>query len=312
MQLNWQPLLDEFPQWQTLAAALSQETLARHGDYQRWQQAIDALPALSVDRVSFTAQVTITGNADADQRAALENSLRTLHPWRKGPFDLFGVQIDTEWRSDWKWQRLSPHLPSLTGASVLDVGCGNGYFGWRALGDGARMVVGVDPTLLFFMQHLAISRYLPDRQNWLLPITFEELPVAQFNLVLSMGVIYHRRDPAEHVAQLFRCCHPGGHLVLESLVVEAPENLQPQGRYARMRNVHLVPTPEQMADWLLQAGCRDVRIVDITPTTVAEQRSTDWMHFESLAQALQPDDPSLTIEGLPAPVRAIVIGQRPA
>ena len=312
MQLNWQPLLDQFPQWEALAATLNPEKFARHGDYSRWQQALDALPELVVERVSLGDRVTIAGRADEAERQVLEASLRQLHPWRKGPFELFGIHIDTEWRSDWKWQRLAPHLAPLTGCRVLDVGCGNGYFGWRALAAGASTVVGVDPTLLFFMQHLAISRYLPHLGNWLLPIKFEELPIAQFDLVLSMGVIYHRRDPAAHVAELMRCCRPGGQLVVESLVVEGHENLIPQDRYARMGNVHLLPTSDQLAQWLTQAGCQNTAIVDITPTSLAEQRSTDWMQFESLAAALNPDDPSLTVEGLPAPLRTIVIGQRPA
>ena len=312
MQLNWQPLIDQFPQWESLAATLTAEKFAQHGDYGRWQQAIDALPELLVERVSFGDRVTVSGHADNAERQVLETSLRQLHPWRKGPFELFGIYIDTEWRSDWKWRRLVPHLAPLTGCRVLDVGCGNGYFGWRALEAGASTVVGVDPTLLFFMQHLAISRYLQNLENWLLPIKFEELPVAQFDLVLSMGVIYHRREPAAHVADLMRCCQPGGQVVVESLVVEGSENLSPPERYARMRNVHLLPTPKQLAEWLTQAGCRNTAIVDVTPTSLAEQRSTDWMHFESLAQALNPDDHALTVEGLPAPVRAIVIGQRPA
>lgn len=312
MHPDWQPLLQQFPQWQQLQPDLSIETLSRHGDYARWQQALRTLPELNVEDYAFTDRVTVSGAITEQQQAELRNALQQLHPWRKGPFELFGVHIDTEWRSDWKWRRLLPHLLPLNGGSVLDVGCGNGYFGWRALQAGAGLVVGVDPTLLFFMQHLAISRYLPDQPNWLLPVTFEALPPAHFDLVLSMGVIYHRRDPMAHISELLNCTRPGGQLVLESLVVTGTENLQPEGRYARMRNVHLVPTAEQMAQWLEQAGAESVSIVDTTVTTIEEQRSTDWMRFESLSDCLNPEDHTLTVEGLPAPVRAIVIARCPA
>ena len=105
-------------------------------------------------------------------------------------------------------------------------------------------------------------------------------------------------------------CAPGGGAVLESLVVQDQDNLIPAGRYARMRNVWCVPTPAQMVSWMQQAGFAEVEIVDISATTVAEQRSTDWMRFESLAQSLDPADPGLTIEGYPAPTRAVVIGYR--
>jgi tRNA (mo5U34)-methyltransferase len=30
----------------------------------------------------------------------MRQALMGLSPWRKGPFDLFGVHVDTEWRSD--------------------------------------------------------------------------------------------------------------------------------------------------------------------------------------------------------------------
>ena len=309
---DWQVLLQQFPQWQSLETLLDEAALNRHGDYQRWQQALQSLPMLEVEHRAFSNRVTVAGDVTEAQRAELRTALQQLHPWRKGPFELFGVLIDTEWRSDWKWQRLLPHLAPLNGGSVLDVGCGNGYFGWRALEAGAGLVVGVDPTLLFFMQHLAISRYLRNQPNWLLPIRFEDLPPAQFDLVLSMGVVYHRRDPLSHINELFRCTRPGGQLVLESLVVTGSENLLPKGRYARMRNVHVLPTPEQMARWLESVGAESVRIVDTTATTVEEQRSTDWMRFESLSDALDPTDNRLTVEGLPAPVRTVVIATRPA
>jgi len=310
--LDWQSLIDVKPQWAGLIETLTPSRFAQHGDYARWQRAIDSLPDLSADHYDFSTGVVVAGEASPAQRAQLETALRDLHPWRKGPFELFGVNVTTEWRSDWKWQRLAPHLNGIGDLEVLDVGCGNGYFGWRALGAGASTVVGVDPSLLFFMQHLAICRYLPDQPNWLLPIKFEELPVADFDLVMSMGVVYHRKDPAAHVRELFACTRPGGRIVLESLVVDSDNNLLPAGRYARMRNVHVVPTPDQLCAWLEGAGCSDIALVDVNTTSLEEQNSTDWMRFESLAEALDPADPTKTIEGHSAPVRAIVIATRPA
>ena len=64
-------------------------------------------------------------------------------------------------------------------------------------------------------------------------------------------------------------------------------------------------------DWLAGAGFTDGRVVDITRTTLDEQRSTEWMRFESLREALDPRDPLRTVEGHPAPVRAIVIAHKP-
>jgi tRNA (mo5U34)-methyltransferase len=51
-------------------------------------------------------------------------------------------------------------------------------------------------------------------------------------------------------------------------------------------------------------------VVDLNRTTTDEQRSTPWMRFESLAQCLDPDNPELTVEGYPAPLRAVVLATR--
>ena len=312
----WREVLRQVPAWGGAHGGLAQRISARfeesaHGDMARWRSALASLPDLRVENASLEAVVEVAGAATPLELDAMTTALQALHPWRKGPFRLFGLLIDTEWRSDWKWQRLEPHLPELTGARVLDVGCGNGYFGWRLLGAGAASVIGIDPTLLFCMQHQAIAHYINDHRNVVLPLRFEEVPPAPFDLVLSMGVIYHRRDPVAHVRALADCLRPGGQLVLESLVVTEGDDIATPERYARMRNVHAVPTLQSLGAYAASAGLTDVRVVDVTPTSTDEQRRTAWMTFESLAEALDPDRQDRTIEGWPAPVRAIVLARKP-
>jgi tRNA (mo5U34)-methyltransferase len=303
--------------------ALERFALARvadHGDYPRWRAALDALPDIRPESVAFGDRVSANGSVNNAVRRQLIDALKALHPWRKGPFELFGVHLDTEWRSDWKWQRIAAALGSLHGQTVLDVGCGNGYFGWRALAAGAREVVGVDPSVLFYLQHQAICNYLNQLGPWsnfLLPVTFEQLPEAEFDLVLSMGVLYHRRDPVEHIEQLTRFTRPGGRLLVESLVVEQAGGLVPIGasgkpsRYSRMRNISIIPSIDMICQWLSDAGLKEVSVVTAMPTSTTEQRRTEWMTFESLAESLDPDNPDRTVEGYPAPQRAAVIGIRP-
>lgn len=289
-----------------------------HGDFTRWQAALAALPNVQPANLSFGDRVSATGPMDNQAADQLAQSLREFMPWRKGPFQLFDQRINTEWRSDWKWQRLAPHLPELTGQRILDVGSGNGYFGWRLLAAGAKAVLGVDPTLLFCMQHLAINRYLASDLNWVLPLRFEELPQMQFDGVMSMGVVYHRRDPQAHVDELVQQLKPGGWLALESLVMPTGESIypatqpkdEPGHRYARMRNVWCVPDANQMLNWVQRAGCTEVKLVDECTTTIAEQQPTPWMAFESLIHTLNPKDLAQTVEGYPAPRRAIVVGRR--
>ena len=289
------------------------QRVAAHGDLERWAQALLGVPPVAECRQHAADAVHIDGALMPEQRAQLMRCLRELQPWRKGPWRLFDIDIDTEWRSDWKWQRLQPALPDLCGARLLDVGCGNGYFGWRLLQAGAQTVVGVDPTVLFALQHQLINSYARSTRNWVLPLTFEEFPVCEFDGVLSLGVVYHRRDPLQHVRRLFACTRPGGWVVLESLIVNGDADLSPapQARYARMRNVWCVPRPQTLLDWLQASGYEDARIVDMNRTSVAEQRTTDWMPFESLAEALHAEDSDSTVEGFPAPTRAIALARRP-
>ena len=281
-----------------------------HGDLPRWLMSIDALPEgdgyKQLDR-----DAPVLGRP-VDDLTSLHKQLFNLHPWRKGPLELGGVTINTEWRSDWKWDRLKPHL-DLDGQQILDIGCGNGYFGLRMLAAGAKLVVGIDPTLIFVMQWLAMQKLCPGLNNFVLPLGIEDLPAGTpgFDRVFSMGVLYHRRQPVEHLQQLKRLTRPGGQIILETLVLEGEgrEILKPEGRYARMRNVHDIPTLTVLRDWLSEAGLPDVKVLDVCKTTTGEQRSTEWMTFESLAECLDPDEPSLTVEAYPAPVRAALLVQ---
>lgn len=299
-------LASDWPQLAELAWERLRNT--PHGDMPGWLDSIERLPIGSGYCV-LDQPTPALGQTSQDQESLREQLLR-LHPWRKGPLNLAGAVIDTEWRSDWKWERIAEHI-GLDGHAVLDIGCGNGYFGLRMLGHGARLVVGIDPTLVFVMQWLAMQRLCPGLQNYVLPLGIEHLPrdCRAFDTVLSMGVLYHRRDPLRHLARLKSLTRGGGQIVLETLVLDTPEHevLQPEGRYARMRNVHAVPSLAVLLEWLAQAGLEDASVLDVSRTTTAEQRRTEWMRFESLQQNLDPDDDRLTVEGHPAPVRAAIL-----
>ena len=311
--MGFDPLYALLPDWSDLDDLL-RHNLNGHGDFPEWRRALQALPAATVTSVAFDYRVAVAGPMKETDRNVLHDALKALHPWRKGPFSLYGIHIDSEWRCDFKWRRVAPHI-DLEGKRVLDVGCGNGYYGWRMLGAGARYVVGIDPTVLYGMQHRAINHFIGDHRNQVLPLTLEALPAThsaqRFDAVFSMGVIYHRRDPQDHLRRLRRCLVPGGLVVIESLVSAGEEPLVPNGRYARMRNVWQIPAQRQLSVWLAECGFQDARIADTTVTTTAEQRSTDWMRFESLAEALNPKDSTLTVEGHPAPRRCVAIARAP-
>ncbi|MDT0176793.1 tRNA 5-methoxyuridine(34)/uridine 5-oxyacetic acid(34) synthase CmoB [Pantoea sp. RRHST58] len=295
-------------------AAWQKENL--HGLFRNWEKSVEHLPLLQPQQLDLLHSVSAARDDLSDrQRQGIEKLLRNLMPWRKGPYSLYGTEIDTEWRSDWKWQRVAPHIASLAGRTVLDVGCGSGYHMWRMVGAGAQLVVGIDPMQLFLCQFEAVRKLLgDDRRAHLLPLGIEQLPTLQaFDTVFSMGVLYHRRSPLDHLLQLKNQLVSGGELVLETLVIEGDERdvLVPGERYAQMRNVYFIPSAPALKSWLEKCGFVDVKIVDYAVTSTDEQRRTSWMTSESLAEFLDPQDASKTVEGYPAPLRAVLVATKP-
>ena len=319
--IDYQPLYQALCEanaeyWAELLPRQLKQALAStsHGDLRRWQLIVAQLPTADTAVRNLDSDIIQIGHReemDSNSRKKLEAGLRELHPWRKGPYDLFGIHIDTEWRSDWKWNRLKDHIAPLAKRLVLDVGCGNGYHCWRMLGAGAKMVIGIDPTRLSVMQFHAARRLYGDAPMYVLPLGIEDIPkeMRLFDSVFSMGVLYHRRSPLDHLIELRGCLRPGGELILETLVLEDVPGkvLVPEGRYAKMRNVWFIPSCDSLISWMKRCGFHHIRLLDITTTSIEEQRSTDWMQFHSLKDFLMPDNPILTVEGLPRPVRAIIL-----
>ncbi len=287
-----------------------------HGKLTEWLNAISQSPQLTPSQVSLGDTVVIGQSSDvnAEQKQAIDELLKDFIPWRKGPFELFGTVIDTEWQCQIKWSRLLEHIAPLKGRTVLDVGSGNGYYCLRMIEAGAAMAIGIDPHLPYVMQFWLIKKYLSEIPAFVLPITLDQmpLPIPHFDTVFSMGVIYHRRSPFDHLLELKNCLRSGGQLVMESIVVPGPEgySLSPQGRYARMSNVWFIPSSATLVAWMTKCGFTDVKLVDESKTTLNEQRKTPWMPFDSLNDALSADG-NATVEGYPAPARAVITAIKP-
>lgn len=284
--------------------------------FTQWLNSIKHLPVITPYHIDLLHGVSVKTQTplSTGEQQRITQLLKNMMPWRKGPFHFYGIDIDTEWRSDWKWERLIHHIDNLEGKLVLDVGCNSGYHLWRMIGAGAKLAVGIDPMALYLCQFEAVRKLLgDDKRAHLLPLGIEELPkLNAFDTVFSMGVLYHRRSPLDHLYQLKDQLVDGGQLILETLVIEGDlhQALMPGERYAQMRNVYFIPSVPTMINWLQKCGFKDVRIVDISQTSLEEQRKTDWMTSDSLADFLDPNDLSKTIEGYPAPMRAVFIAQK--
>jgi tRNA (mo5U34)-methyltransferase len=280
----------------------------------RYLGLLDQLPEATPSSLDLSGDRVRIGSPEdlaAGEGERLFEVLRGLSPWRKGPFEVFGTGIDSEWVSSLKWNRLQGHIAPLTGRRVLDIGSSNGYYLFRMAAQNPAIALGIEPYLTFYFQYLVLQRYARVPRIYSLPARFEEMPALHryFDTIFCMGMLYHRRSPIDTLSEIRQNLRRGGELILETLVIAGEGDLAliPRERYAKMNNVYFLPTVSALSHWLERAGFEGVRCIDLTPTTSAEQRRTDWVQTESLADFLDPDDPGKTVEGYPAPLRAIIL-----
>lgn len=236
-------------------------------------------------------------------------------PWRKGPFYLNDTFIDSEWRSDLKWARILPHLPDLSGAKILDLGCGNGYYLLELSKLNPAFCLGLDPTTLFFMQFQLVQWFYQCKRCHVLPLGWEHLSLLPscFDYVFCMGVLYHHASPEQLLTQLRAVSSETGTLILETLVLSDEDEqilIPKRGRYASMRGISMIPSVPLLKRWLDESGFKEVRLLDLTWTTSEEQRATAWSNSWSFINTLNPENSKETLEGYQAPLRAIIMAKR--
>lgn len=247
----------------------------------------------------------------AKQRQNLEEAAQIFIPWRKGPFRLFSLEIDAEWRSDLKWNRFA--TPDLfQDKNVLDIGCNNGYYMFRAAQFSPRWVLGIDPMHRLKFLYEWLASFVPPLPMDMEMLGVQELPLLPpvFDTILLMGIVYHHRDPVGILKNCKALLRPGGTIIVESLGIpgDEPVALFPRDRYTNMRNVYFIPTVTTLQNWLHRAGFSKIKTLYNAPLDFSEQRRTQWAPVESLKEFTSASDPSLTIEGYPSQHRMIIKG----
>ncbi len=268
---------------------------------------LDALPEIP-SRCRLEDRITIEADLTPGLREEIFETAWAMRPWRKGPFQIGDIFIDSEWNSALKYNLLAPHF-DLNGKRVADIGCNNGYYMFRMLAQKPAKIVGFDPSPLFMTQFDFINHFIQsDIVYELLGVEHVAFYEEKFDTIFCLGVLYHRSDPVATLKSLKKGLNPGGELFLDTFMIDGEEEiaLTPRKTYSKIPNIYFIPTLSALTNWCMRAGFKRVDLLAVTTTTPHEQRQTEWIIGESLENFLDPDDPSRTIEGYPAPKRLYI------
>jgi tRNA (mo5U34)-methyltransferase len=282
-----------------------------------YRDAVQSVQDIQSNWFDFSDAVVKVGRSDelsTEQQQRFYQALQAFCPWKKGPFELFGTTIDAEWRSDWKWARILPHIQPLKNRRVADIGCHNGYFMFRMAHQEPEWVIGFEPVAKHFWNFQLIQNIVQQEM-----LAFELLGVEHidfypnfFDTIFCLGILYHHRDPIGLLGKMRQALAPKGEIIIDCQGIpgDLPVALTPRQRYAQARGIWFLPTQSCLENWMIRAGFTQVRCFFAQPLSIEEQRSTAWAKVDSLREFLNPDDFSLTVEGYPAPWRYYAIGRK--
>ncbi|EHQ1323044.1 tRNA 5-methoxyuridine(34)/uridine 5-oxyacetic acid(34) synthase CmoB [Campylobacter upsaliensis] len=275
-------------------------------DIQILETKIASLEKLACE-LKLTKSVELT--TDKSQSFLIEKLALSLKPWRKGPFKIDDLFIDTEWQSFIKFDILKPFMCNIEDKIVADVGCNNGYYMFKMLEFSPKQIIGFDPSLKYHLQFKLINALAKTNIKFEL-LGVEDLPnyAVKFDVIFCLGVIYHRSDPIKMLKDLKKALKLGGIVFLDTMYIESDEEiaLVPQNTYSKIPNIYFVPSIKALKNWCLRAGFKNFEVLATKKTDKEEQRKTAWIDSYSLENFLDPENENLTCEGYEAPKRVYV------
>jgi len=274
-----------------------------------YQEAIKSLPLYDNVKIELGDRVEIEiFDLSEDDAIQIKETAMLMKPWRKGPFLINTLFIDSEWQSQIKYNLLEPHF-SLEDKIVGDIGCNNGYYLFRMLKHKPKKLIGFDPSAIYYSQFQFMNHFVKsDIVYELLGVEHVEFYEHKFDTLFCLGVLYHRSDPVAMLKSLFKGLNKGGELILDTFMIDGEEEvcLTPRDRYSKIPNIYFVPTVPALINWCTRAGFASVEVLETMVTEINEQRKTDWIDTQSLEDYLDPDDKTKTVEGYPAPKRVYI------
>ncbi|MGO4175942.1 class I SAM-dependent methyltransferase [Bosea sp. TAF32] len=164
-----------------------------------------------------------------------------------------------------EWPVLRSMLPELAGKSVLDLGCGFGWFCRFAAGEGARSVLGIDVSgkmLERARRETADASVVYERAD----LESYAPPAEAFDLVYSSLAFHYIVDLAGLFARAYAALKPGGALVcsVEHPIMTAPVRQEwlsdADGRATWPVNGYL-DEGERVSNWLAEGVVKRHRTI---------------------------------------------------
>lgn len=254
----------------------------------------------------LTVKIGEENDLNPQERKIFLTALQNLIPWRKGPFEIFGERINAEWDSALKWQCIQKIVGSLQGRRILDIGCNNGYYLHLMAKQKPKFLLGIDPTLSYYLQHQFITEFCELKNTTFGLFGVEDLTCfdKSFDIVFCLGILYHHQNPFEILKKIFHLLRPGGILIAESQGIQkdGPYFLLPQTRYMGLPGFWFLPTKEAHENMIRRSGFQYVQTFSEIKTENTEQRQTRFSPYDSLKNGLDFKKEK-TIEGYPPPWR---------
>jgi len=274
-----------------------------------FQEAIKSLANYSDTKLFLGDKIHVELRDISDEEAEqIKQTALLMKPWRKGPFSINRLFIDSEWQSYIKYNLIEPHF-DLRGKVVGDIGCNNGYYLFRMLSQEPKKLIGFDPSAIYYSQFHFLNHFIKSNIIYeLLGVEHVAFYEHKFDILFCLGVLYHRSDPVEVLKSLYKGLSPNGELILDTFMIDGEDDicLVPKDRYSKIPNVYFVPSINALKNWCNRAGFQRVEVLDTMLTKASEQRKTEWIDTQSLEDFLDPNDPTKTVEGYPAPKRVYI------
>ena len=157
------------------------------------------------------------------------------------------------------------NLPAdMSGMSVLDIGCNEGFFAFESERRGANRVLALDKSkeaaAKFDLVKRALDSKVDFRRIELTRLKPKETP--PFDLVFFLSVFHHLRHPMfvlDHIAKL-----TGGYAIMEFVEAVPNDGTEPSAlvrKLSKQGHLHILPTRKFLVEILERAGFAPLEIL---------------------------------------------------